>query len=196
MIFNIEAEDIFEANPKLKPYKSDFLKAGESVFALSIKRMFVYLAYHVDKQSPLNDIDSYKDKSKEAMLKAGLFRRADGYPEWVEAIISGENEYVNRCKMRMLQVQYDNEWSLLVTLRTAFYSVQEDILNGEDKSKRAIDLNNEINKLLDVMNKRQMSPEERRMSLSILEDVSLGIRPEEHILEYETNGRVFEEFNQ
>lgn len=196
MYFRTDTEDIFEDNPRLKPYRSDFEKAASSVLGMSMKRMFIYLAYQVDKDSPLHDIDSYKEKSREAMLKAGLFRRELGYPEWVEAIISGENEYVNRCKVRMLQVQHDNEWSLLVTLRTAFYNIQEEILRGENKSKAAIDLNKEINTLLDVMNKRQMTPYERMMSLSILEDLSLGIRPEEHIMEYETSKRVFEEFEQ
>jgi hypothetical protein len=190
------AWDLFELNPSLAPYRSEFEDMTGASPGMSLKRMFVYLAYLVDKESPLKNIQSLRDRQKEAAELAKLVKRPGGIPEWVQEIIQG-SDYVNRCKIRMLYVQNNNDWALLNTLQNSYYKTLELIENGQhDKTKDAIKLKNEIDGLQDRINGGEMSDAEREMVFAILQEESLGIRPEEHIKAFQQNKSVFSEIGE
>lgn len=185
-----------DLNEILSPYREVFDNMEGVSPGMSIRHLFVYLVYMIDKGSPLNDVDSYREKKQEAAKLSGLIKRQGGSPSWVQEIIVG-SDYVNRIKVLMMRSQYNNDWSLLMTLQSAYYTLLEETASGDtDKAKKAMELNSQINEVQKKMNGGALTDLEKMMMLRILEDENLGIRPEEHIRAYEDHQEVFMEFSQ
>lgn len=188
--------DFLAQNPMLQPYAKEIVSLEKASPGMCVNRLLVYYALLVDRKSPLLNIDNLRERKSEAAKMAHLIKRGNKYPEWVQEIIVG-SDYVNRVKNRMLYVQHNNTWSLLVSLQDAYYKILEDIGAGDStKAKEAIKLKTDIDGLIEEMNQGPLSMEDKEMVYSILEEQSLGIRPEEYIPKYQKDRRVFIEFAQ
>lgn len=186
--------DLFSHNPSLEPYKAELTDLHGVSPGISISRMFVYLAYLVDKSGPLRDYENYKERMQEAAKMAGLEKRHNGSPEWVDEIING-SDYVSRFKMRMLFVQHSSDWSILMTLQGALHKTLIEIDKGDtSKLKDMKVLKAEISDIQEGMNGSEMTEDEKRLSFAILEEESLGIRPEEYIPKYQREKSLFKDF--
>lgn len=192
--FGEQGWSFIAANPKLKPYSGEIMNLNGVSPGMDVDRLLIYYAMLVDRGSHLLEIDNIRERKTEAMRIAKLPKREEGIPEWVQEVIIG-SLYVNRVKNRLLYVQYNNDWSLLVTLQDAYYKMLDEVsTGGSSKAKEAIAIKNQMDSLIEAMNKGPVTLEDREIVYMILEEESLGIRPEEHIKRYQESGTVFSEY--
>lgn len=188
--------DWIAANPKLEPYRNELTNLTGVSPGMDLQRLFVYLVLLVDKESPLLIFENIKERKSEAAKRAKLFKRGSDYPQWVQEIIAG-SVFVHRFKNRLLYVQHNNTWALLVSLQDAYYNILLKVDQGDTKSvKDAIQTKNDIDALLSEMNNGPLTDSDKEVVYSILEEVSLGLRPEEHVVKYSKTKSVFTEFTQ
>lgn len=194
--FGEDGYDFLEKNQILAPYKGEILNMDGVSPGMSVNHLCVYYTYLLDRHSPLLSIENIRERKSEAAKKAMLKKRNGRFPEWVQEIIVG-SDYVNRVKNRMLYVQHNNSWALLVSLQNAYYGLLETIDKGDiSKAKEAVRLKNDIDEIITEMNHGPVSMSDQEMVYAILEEESLGIRPEEYIPVYQNGRRVFPEYAQ
>ena len=201
-VFNIDNRfrpdwNFLEDNEILLPYKHVFddTKAEGLAVGFDVNVMFVYLANMLDRGSPSRNMGNYRDKIIYSSDEAGLKQRNGGYPEWIEQIIDGCS-FVNHCAVRMLYVQNNNKLSVLNAFQEAFYKSLEKVKEDPSAYKETEGISKKIDELLVELNNGPVNSQREIMLYGLINEVSLGIKPEEHIKMFEERQEVFPELYQ
>jgi hypothetical protein len=189
--------NFLDDNSILEPYKHVFddSKAEGLAVGFDVNVMFVYLANMLDKGSPSRNMGNYRDKIIYSCDEAGLKQRDGGYPEWMEQIINGCG-FVNHCAARMMYVQNNNKLAMLNAFQEAFYKSLENLKNNPSAYKETGEISKRIEELLIEINNGPVSKQREVILYGLINEVSLGIKPEEHIKMFETRKEVFPELYQ
>lgn len=186
-----------ESNKILQAYAHVFDDTKDETLAVGfdVNKMFVFLATMYDRGSATRAMVNYRDRLIYSCEEAGLHQRQNSYPEWMEQIIDG-HPFVDSCASRMLYVQHDNDFSYLVVLQESFYKALQELKGDSSKHKEVTSLKKLIDDEMQKINNGPLSTQKAIMMYGLIEEMSLGIKPEDHIKIFQDRGEVFNEFAQ
>lgn len=101
-------------------------------------RIFRYIVYKYDRNSPLLDIDDFIKRKITAAQLAGFRPNASGqFSAHVRWFLRGSNPIVNAMIIRYCRMQYPKKWGLIVAGNEAYYNLLLDLAT-KDKSGSAV----------------------------------------------------------
>jgi len=197
-VYNLGDGDFYELNPRLSHYREQFNSGDYAVRKegrlYDEQKALRYFACLYDKHGSARDIEDMTDRRIHCMQVAGI--DVDQLLGWHTDMIELKKPWFRAMCNAMLVCQFDTELITLQTYQDAIVTLNIKVR----ESAESVDLNNLIkikqkyNELLVSLNGEPLEKSRMRDIDAVLNQKSLGIRPEEYILSYEKGHKLFPEY--
>lgn len=144
MMYNVSelpsGSNILSVYPRLKQY-SEFNKVGEASAKANLEKIFRYIVYFYDKNSPLKDsIENIIKRKIEAARLAGFVAKVvagkNVFSPIAKQMLNCKNEAINKMIIRYCRMQGSRDFSLLVSGQEAFYNTLLQLIDPDDENAK------------------------------------------------------------
>lgn len=144
LMYNINevpvGSNILALFPKLKEYP-EFAKIEESSAKANLEKIFRYIVYFYDKNSPLkSSIDNIIKRKIEAARLAGFIAKKEAGKNVFSAIakqmLNCQNESINKMIIRYCRMQGSRNFSLLVAGQEAFFNTMIQLIDPDSENAK------------------------------------------------------------
>ena len=144
MMYNVSelpsGSNILSVYPRLKQY-SEFNKVGEASAKANLEKIFRYIVYFYDKNSPLKDsIENIIKRKIEAARLAGFVAKVEAgknvFSPIAKQMLNCKNESINKMIIRYCRMQGSRNFSLLVSGQEAFYNTLLQLIDPDDENAK------------------------------------------------------------
>lgn len=132
--------NILSLFPKLKQY-SEFSKIEEASAKANLEKIFRYIVYFYDKNSPLkDDIENVIKRKIEAARLAGFVAKKEAnknvFSPIAKQMLNCQNQSINKMIIRYCRLQGSRNFSLLVSGQEAFYNTLLQLIDPDDENAK------------------------------------------------------------
>lgn len=198
--YNLGDGDFYELNPIITPYRSQFdcgdYPRNKEGRLYDEQKALRYFAALYDKGGNAREIEGMSDRRIHCLHVAGI--DVDHLLNWHTDMVEVKKPWFRSMCNAILVAQFNTELITLQTYQDAIITLNIKVRETAESS----DLNNLIkikekyNALLLSLNGEPLEQNRMRDIDSILNQKSLGIRPEEYILRFEKGHKLFVEHEQ
>jgi len=144
MMYNVNelplGSNVLSVYPRLKQYV-EFSKIEEATAKANLEKIFRYIVYFYDKNSPLKDsIENVIKRKIEAARLAGFIAKKEAgknvFSPIAKQMLNCQNESINKMIIRYCRMQGSRNFSLLVSGQEAFYNTLLQLIDPDDENAK------------------------------------------------------------